>query len=872
MLSASEHENSMLKMNQVNLTYLQEELATVALGCILHDIGKPIQRADNNPFLKNHQRFGQEFILELAKTLSISLNTFSWKAVLDSIRYHHAKEGPNNADSYIAWIAYEADNLASAHDRSTAPFLYDEDKRLDECDVGSKTKDEWDNNRRLQSIFTYFSKFTQGRSSVKSVKDDDSFYDLWLKRDGEQGLDPYPYPTNKKNVENDTKLQYQKITKKIEKLCKSLIVRKSFDTNDLNQVSRHLEELFQFVPPDTYKEHTNDVSLYEHLKLTAAIGSCMFAYISEAFPDWIKLYTADTSFNSPWPKISSSGKDEKVYSRDTKAYILFKADISGIQDFIYNISSKQALKGLRGRSFYLELLCQQIADEILNIFHLGRVNQIYLGGGGFSLLLPNISAFKENIECLENNLNSWLLKLHDGKLSVSFGYTELSGNQMKINSSKSKTEEHPLNTAWKSISEMVGGKKLTKFQHNLDEIFTVSANDYEECKFCHKETDKLVSYMKDDLNVQVCNECESLINYGEWVSKAENFYLKFEKNNSGLFPEIHKNLSVTSLSLIKSKQKTENSFVIHDFDEEIAPKIYTSISIAKKNGSVCDFTDLAYLAKGVKRIGVLRADVDNLGKVFKSDSGFGFKGEYKSISRDTSLSRNLGRFFTLYLDDLLKDSDLNKSVTVVYAGGDDLFLVGAWDKVIDAAFRINTKLKEYTLGAINISAGISIHAPKFPLYRMAEAAGLAEKVAKSNDGKNSLSIFFDDGIFRKGFPSHTFHWNDWENILLQKKLLESFNLSSAYVYQILIYLRELINKGSSYSFPRLIYSTARMEELNTELKENKEWLKFRNSLFECFETQEECRIDLLKESLLKLRKLETALNYLLLLKRGNDDE
>lgn len=271
-------------MNQVNLPYLQEELATVALGCILHDIGKPIQRADNNPFQKNHQRFGQEFILELAKTLSISLNTFSWKAVLDSIRYHHAKEGPSNADSYIAWIAYEADNLASAHDRSTAPFLYDEDKRLDECDVGSKAKDKWDNNRRLQSIFTYFSKFTQGESSVKSVKDDDSFYDLWLKRDGEQGLDPYPYPTNKKNVEKDTKLQYQKITKKIEKLCKSLIVRKNFDTNDLNKVSRHLEELFQFVPPDTYKEHTNDVSLYEHLKLTAAIGSCMFAYISEAFP------------------------------------------------------------------------------------------------------------------------------------------------------------------------------------------------------------------------------------------------------------------------------------------------------------------------------------------------------------------------------------------------------------------------------------------------------------------------------------------------------------------------------------------------------------------------------------------------------------
>ena len=32
------------------------------------------------------------------------------------------------------------------------------------------------------------------------------------------------------------------------------------------------------------------------------------------------------------------------------------ADISGIQSFIYDISSKAALKGLRARSFYLELI------------------------------------------------------------------------------------------------------------------------------------------------------------------------------------------------------------------------------------------------------------------------------------------------------------------------------------------------------------------------------------------------------------------------------------------------------------------------------------------------------------------------------------
>jgi len=121
-----------------------KEIATVALGCLLHDIGKPIQRADNAPFNKNHSRFGRDFIDELAKEryLSDNLKTFYWKAILDSIRYHHAKkmEGPYNADAYFAYIACEADNLASAHDRQTAPFLYAEGNRLDECDEYSGLK------------------------------------------------------------------------------------------------------------------------------------------------------------------------------------------------------------------------------------------------------------------------------------------------------------------------------------------------------------------------------------------------------------------------------------------------------------------------------------------------------------------------------------------------------------------------------------------------------------------------------------------------------------------------------------------------------------------------------------------------------------
>jgi len=740
----------------------------------------------------------------------------------------------------------------------------------------------------LQSIFTYFTKRTPGKGEKKIKEEDDgSFYDLWLKRDETSTLNPYPYPTHEKSLEANVKKQYEIIRGKLRKLAEYLIEKKDFGIEDLNRVSYHLEELFQFVPPDTYTKHTNDVSLYEHLKLTAAIGSCMFSYIYDTHPEWLKNYTANQKEANPWNDLY------KKKFRDEKAYVLFKADISGIQEFIYNIASKQALKGLRGRSFYLELLCQQIADEILKVFNLGRVNQIYLGGGGFSLLLPNTKNLETDLNKIEEALNKWLLEKHDAKLSIAFGYTVLSGNDLRMDSERAESEKsHPLNAAWEEISKMIGEKKLSKFKNNLDEIFSFNKKNHEECKSCHKETSNLESYdiNKDGEEVNICHECKSLIEYGEIHAKAKEIFLYFKPTENGLFPSITRDLEIENLSLEKeeNKEKARNIdgvFVIHDSHEEIFPKIHASVSVAKdENGKTACFTDLAAnkKAKGVKRIGVLRADVDNLGKIFKSDSGFGFEAKYKSLSRDKALSRNLAKFFTHYLDDILKDKDseLKNFITVVYAGGDDLFLVGAWDKVIEAAFKINEKFREYTLGAVSLSAGISIHNPKFPLYRMAEAAGLAESVAKSackdTDGKalkNSLCIFFDDGIFRKDSPSHVFLWEDWKNIQDEMKLLESFKLSSAYLYQILKYVRELIRDKRSYRFPRLIYATARMEEENEDLRKNLEWDKFKKSLFEeCFESQKEFLEKPLKQNdvLLILRKLETALNYLLLLRRESE--
>lgn len=83
---------------------------------------------------------------------------------------------------------------------------------------------------------------------------------------------------------------------------------------------------------------------------------------------------------------------------------------------------------------------------------------------------------------------------------------------------------------------------------------------------------------------------------------------------------------------------------------------------------------------GIHRLGVMRADVDNLGTVFIS----GMPEEYVSISRTATLSRQLSLFFKVELTNILRGSQ----ITVIYSGGDDIFLIGAWDEVVEKAVEI----------------------------------------------------------------------------------------------------------------------------------------------------------------------------------------
>jgi CRISPR-associated protein Csm1 len=87
----------------------------------------------------------------------------------------------------------------------------------------------------------------------------------------------------------------------------------------------------------------------------------------------------------------------------------------------------------------------------------------------------------------------------------------------------------------------------------------------------------------------------------------------------------------------------------------------------------------------------------------------------------------------------------------IYSGGDDLFVTGTWNELVEFAFDVYQSFRVETghHPDITLSGGISLSGPKYPLYQSADDSGDAESAAKRN-GRDSLSLF-----------GQVFKWDAW---------------------------------------------------------------------------------------------------------------
>jgi len=754
---------------------LKDTVHIVTTGALLHDIGKLLYRArvvDGRP----HSISGAEYIKKFTNE----------KDVIDCVRFHHRQEISHallDRDS-PAYIVYIADNISSGVDRR---------------ETEGETSGGFDRNRPLESV-----------------------YNLLNNRTGKEAF----YPGEIKNTisypgiiqSSDLSSKYGKVVHDITEGLSGIY----FEPEYINSLIELCEAYMSFIPSSTHKGQVADISLFDHSKITAALASC------------IALYLESNKRNDYRTELFEKEHD----FCDEKAFILFSMDISGIQKFIYTISSKGALKGLRSRSFYLEILLENIADEILGVCLLSRANLLYTGGGHAYILLPNTIEARNNVKHSLSKINRKLMERFGTGLFVAYGYEPCSANELM---SRTNDPESYINI-FRSVSAQISEMKLCRY--SPDDIRFLNSNGVDkegrECVVCG-----VSSNLIEREDGVMCDTCSALSDVSNALIKDDSVFVVLrEQINAPFLPLFSADgdmqfLTPMTADAAKEMLKRNDGKVIRIYSKNayrtgfsLSTKLWMGDYAAKNQvGTLKTFEQLAECSKGVERIGVLRADVDNLGAAFVSgfirENEAKDKYKYTTISRTSTLSRSLSLFFKYYINNLMENGEFSltgkkgeRDVVIIYAGGDDLFIVGAWDEVLSAAVDIRRAFSRYTGGALTLSAGFAIYDEKYPISRMAEETKELEERAKNHKyqgkEKNAISLFGLEMEKVHLIDKHTYDWDTFENNVLGEKfaLIEKLftaggNYGNSFLYNILFLLRQAENE--KINIARLAYLLARNE-------------------------------------------------------------
>ena len=474
-----------------------------------------------------------------------------------------------------------------------------------------------------------------------------------------------------------------------------------------------------------------DVSLFDHSKTTAAIAACLYDY-----------HECHGTLN-----------EEAVRELKEKKYLLVCGDISGIQTFIYNITNKGAAKGLKGRSFLIQLFSEAAGNYILRTSDYPVTNMLYSGGGRFYLLLAN--RYEHELENIRTAINTNLLKDYNGEVYLALGWCKLRGEDFGRENFPEK---------WRAAAGSTNEDKRRKFAGlEYARIFGPlgTGGNAATCQICKKE-DKLTTRLRD--GVKLCENCKTAEDLGQKLSRAEylvEVYRESKRLKGGFdtpIPHIRYYLLDKPDEAVKID--AERVVVYRLNHTGFLPENMGANAFGFKfaggagQGKTLMFGDLTERSTGLKRLGVLRMDVDNLGRIFSEGLGRG-----ASLSRVAGLSHQLSLFFGGYLNEICRKDKYCEDTLIIYSGGDDLFIVGAWDKVIELAPDIRQAFREFTCHnpSFTLSGGIIMSPEKYAIYRSASHAEEAEKKAKMFKRRVNGQDMEKDALT---FLGKSLGWND----------------------------------------------------------------------------------------------------------------
>ncbi len=670
-----------------------EQQNLLHLAALLHDIGKFRQRATER--YKPHQEHSYEFVNNDFADFFASCGD----AFKNAIRHHH--RAPDQLQHLIEKQVILADRL-SATERE------DEERETEDFTVSALVSPL---SRLKGATEEYRYKLTS-----LDLKDRDTVI-----------------PLESVDINQDT---YKDLWKEFITTFQKATAGKHYTPAFYQTIVAFLHKYTARMPSATpwgqgREKTVPDISLYDHLRTTAAIAACVGRELTEETEIDARLRRRNLA--------------------DTKICTLIKGDLSGIQNFLYHILSDGAARQLRGRSFYLQLLTEAIAQWILRHFDLPITNLLLSSGGHFYILAPYREA-EAKLDGLRERLSEKLWRLHRGDLACLLGDTPITANDF---------ESDKFSDKWDSVSTTLRQQKQQKWlemgaERMFEHLFTPYEKPSHNWKF-----DELGRHVRDAEYLIAFEVEESPIPASpDWQSVIRAFglevHLRAATDAIPAAPRHAERAIVYDLRDDLREQDFLTDEVLDKFQWAGVPVSYDfrtlpQVIARKPDGDVADYDALSNASEGAKWLGALRMDVDNLGTVFKE------KLQHPTLSRVASLSESLRYFFEGYVPEVCRQYNAEQQrdiLELIYAGGDDLFLVGGWSALPEIARRIRCEFREFVTGDhVTLSGGIAMEHRKFPLYQFAEQSGNAERAAKALDGKDGITFL------RKPMA-----WSDFENV------------------------------------------------------------------------------------------------------------
>lgn len=742
----------------------------LAIAGLLHDIGKFGQRAQidlrSSQFNKTKYNY-----LHAAFSAQIIQDHFDINSTIaDFSAMHHNLKKTDGSDEY--WVVAAADRLASGFER----------EKFEKYNDKSDYENEDYKTQRLWHIFDEKKEYKIAPLSVESI-----------------------FSASFKSEENEYKKSWHLFIKDLEQ------IDKGNRHTDLATMDYLLKKHTSFMPSSTtfnkaeYEAVRANIPLYDHLKATALFAGAIEAMEDENKKNVINYYKKEP--NNP----------------ERNDFLLIAGDFFGIQSFIFDsIEAKRASKILRAKSAYIQVLTKIVAIALSEELGLSRLSIISDSAGKFEILAPNSAENKQRINTFQMALNKHFIKEFYGQTGIGVSYVECGiADFLGLGNRNYKAlRERLANEVEKSKFQKFNLKNESDFVLEIDS----GLDNQNLCPLCHK---------RKRVSKESCESCDSFIKIGKELAKDNfmaitkdetdieifgGYYIKFTDD-----PRIFKN-SIAIYDLSKGNEfrgfaKWElSSYVSKESDEKNQPIPKTFEKLAKASVAIGIKENVR--EHGVEALMALKGDVDSMGQ-FIRDSRV-----TKSFAKFNFFSRMVDYYFSVYVPHLMQ-KDYPNTYTV-FAGGDDLFILGAWDEVIELSKRIRQDFMSFCENKLSFSVGMIMTKANKPVNFIAQSC--EEKLEKSKEhkenGKEKDAItLFDE----------TVKWEDYlkDNGLLDELKALADNTAMLYRLLKLAQMGKKVKEGDVEATiwkSKLNYSFYRNMDMTKEA--NKQFLTNLNTMIE----------------------------------------